>query len=226
MAKQYKLTVEKREALGSIDLKGLRKDFKIPGVYYSYDGSNILFQISQSEIKNAIQSGANIFTVNVGGNEQNVIFKSVQYHPVTEEIIHIDLYGVDMNKSISIKIPITYNGTPVGVSSEGGVVITNLNEIEISCLPKDIPDNIEVDISEVALGENIQAGDVDMGDKFELVTMGDTALMSVTHVAVEVEPEVEEADVEGEDAAEGAESTEAADGEQDSDSGNEEGADS
>ena len=226
MAKQYKLTVEKREALGSKDLKGLRKDFKIPGVYYSYDGSNILFQISQSEIKNAIQSGANIFTVNVGGNEQNVIFKSVQYHPVTEEIIHIDLYGVDMNKSISIKIPITYTGTPIGVSSEGGVVITNLNEIEISCLPKDIPDNIEVDISEVALGENIQAGDVDMGDKFELVTMGDTALTSVTHVAVEEEPEVEEADVEGEDAAEGAESTESADGEQDSDSGNEEGSDS
>ena len=226
MAKQYKLTVEKREASGSKDLKGLRKDFKIPGVYYSYDGSNILFQISQSEIKNAIQSGANIFTVNVGGNEQNVIFKSVQYHPVTEEIIHIDLYGVDMNKSISIKIPITYTGTPVGVSAEGGVVITNLNEIEISCLPKDIPDNIEVDISEVALGENIQAGDVDMGDKFELVTMGDTALMSVTHVAVEVEPEVDEADVEGEDAAEGAESTESADSEQDSDSGNEEGSDS
>ena len=226
MAKQYKLTVEKREASGSKDLKGLRKDFKIPGVYYSYDGSNILFQISQSEIKNAIQSGANIFTVNVGGNEQNVIFKSVQYHPVTEEIIHIDLYGVDMNKAISIKIPITYTGTPVGVSTEGGVVVTNLNEIEISCLPKDIPDNIEVDISEVALGENVQAGDVDMGDKFELVTMSDTALMSVTHVAVEVEPEVDEAEAEGEDAAEGAESTESSDGEQDSDSGNEEGSDS
>lgn len=226
MAKQYKLTVEKREISGNKDLKSLRKDLKIPGVYYSYDGSNILFQIAQNEIKNAIQSGANIFTVNVGGNEQNVIFKSVQYHPVTEKIIHIDLYGVDMNKAISIKIPITYSGTPVGVTAEGGVLITNLNEIEISCLPSDIPDNIEVDISDIALGENIQAGDVNLGEKFELVTMTDTALMSVTHAAIEEEPEVEEEAIEGEETEEGSESADSSDGEQSADSENKEGSDS
>ena len=226
MAKQYKLTVEKREVSRNKDLKSLRKDLKIPGVYYSYDGSNILFQIAQNEIKNAIQSGANIFTVNVGGNEQNVIFKSVQYHPVTEQIIHIDLYGVDMNKSISIKIPITYLGTPVGVTADGGVLITNLNEIEILCLPSDIPDNIEVDISDVALGENIQAGDVSLGEKFELVTMTDTALMSVTHAAIEEEPEVVEEAIEGEETEEGAESSDSSEGEQGADSENKEGSDS
>ena len=192
MAKQFKLTVEKRDLKGNKDLRQLREDMKIPGVYYSYDGNNILFQISNNEIKNAIQSGANIFTVNVGGKEQNVVFKSVQYHPVTEQIIHIDLYGVDMNKPISIKIPIVYVGTPSGVSTEGGVVVTNLNEIEISCLPSDIPENIEVDISNVAIGENIQAGDVDLGEKFQLVTMEDSALMSVTHVVVEETPVVDE----------------------------------
>ena len=226
MAKQYKLTVEKREISRNKDLKSLRKDLKIPGVYYSYDGSNILFQIAQNEIKNAIQSGANIFTVDVGGNEQNVIFKSVQYHPVTEQIIHIDLYGVDMNKSISIKIPITYSGTPVGVTAEGGVLITNLNEIEISCLPSDIPDNIEVDISDVALGENIQAGDVNLGEKFELVTMTDTALMSVTHAVIEEEPEVEEEAIEGEETEEGSESSDSSDGENSADSENKEESDS
>ena len=201
MAKQFKLTVEKRDLKGNKALRQLRQDMKIPGVYYSYDGNNILFQISNNEIKNAIQSGANIFTVNVGGKEQNVIFKSVQYHPVTEQIIHIDLYGVDMNKAISIKIPIVYVGTPSGVSTEGGVVVTNLNEIEISCLPSDIPENIEVDISNVALGENIQAGDVDLGDKFKLVTMEDSTLMSVTHVVVEETPVVDE--TEGTDEATG-----------------------
>ena len=220
MAKQFKLTVEKRDLKGNKALRQLRQDMKIPGVYYSYDGNNILFQISNNEIKNAIQSGANIFTVNVGGKEQNVVFKSVQYHPVTEEIIHIDLYGVDMNKPISIKIPIVYVGTPLGVSTEGGVVVTNLNEIEISCLPSDIPENIEVDISNVALGENIQAGDVDLGDKFKLVTMEDSALMSVTHVVVEETPVADEtegtdeatgdsdaaADQDSDDSSEGAES--------------------
>ena len=201
MAKQFKLTVEKRDLKGNKALRQLRQDMKIPGVYYSYDGNNILFQISYNEIKNAIQSGANIFTVNVGGKEQNVVFKSVQYHPVTEQIIHIDLYGVDMNKPISIKIPIVYVGTPSGVSTEGGVVVTNLNEIEISCLPSDIPENIEVDISNVAIGENIQAGDVDLGEKFQLVTMEDSALMSVTHVVVEETPVADE--TEGTDEATG-----------------------
>ena len=201
MAKQFKLTVEKRDLKGNKALRQLRQDMKIPGVYYSYDGSNILFQISYNEIKNAIQSGANIFTVNVGGKEQNVVFKSVQYHPVTEQIIHIDLYGVDMSKPISIKIPIVYVGTPSGVSTEGGVLVTNLNEIEISCLPSDIPENIEVDISHVALGQNIQAGDVDLGDKFKLVTMEDSALMSVTHVVVEETPVADE--TEGTDEATG-----------------------
>jgi len=208
MAKQFKLTVEKRDLKGSKDLRQLRQDMKIPGVYYSYDGSNILFQISNNEVKNAIQSGANIFTVNVGGNEQNVVFKSVQYHPVTEQIIHIDLYGVDMNKPISIKIPIIYVGTPLGVSTEGGVVVTNLNEIEISCLPSDIPENIEVDISNVSIGENIQAGDVDLGDKFKLVTLEDSTLMSVTHVVVEETPVQDE--TEGTDEATGDSDAEAA----------------
>ncbi|MBV66893.1 MAG: 50S ribosomal protein L25 [Candidatus Marinimicrobia bacterium] len=208
MAKQFKLTVEKRDLKGNKDLRQLRQDMKIPGVYYSYDGSNILFQISNNEVKNAIQSGANIFTVNVGGNEQNVVFKSVQYHPVTEQIIHIDLYGVDMNKPISIKIPIVYVGTPLGVSTEGGVVVTNLNEIEISCLPSDIPENIEVDISNVSIGENIQAGDVDLGDKFKLVTLEDSTLMSVTHVVVEETPIQDE--TEGTDEATGDSDAEAA----------------
>ncbi len=208
MAKQFKLTVEKRDLKGNKDLRQLRQDMKIPGVYYSYDGSNILFQISNNEVKNAIQSGANIFTVNVGGNEQNVVFKSVQYHPVTEQIIHIDLYGVDMNKPISIKIPIVYVGTPLGVSTEGGVVVTNLNEIEISCLPSDIPENIEVDISNVSIGENIQAGDVDLGDKFKLVTLEDSTLMSVTHVVVEETPVQDE--TEGTDEATGDSDAEAA----------------
>ena len=188
MAKEYKLTVDKREMQGKLGSKNLRNNKMIPGVYYSYDSTNILFQISESEIRNAIQSQANIFTVNVGGKLQNVIFKSVQYHPVTEKIIHIDLYGVDMNKPISMKIPVLFTGTPSGVQNEGGVLITSFNEIEISCLPSDLPDQIEVDISNVGLGENLQASEIDLDDRLTLVTPSDSSLVSVTHAAVEEEP--------------------------------------
>ena len=208
MAKQFKLNVEKRESTGKLGVKELRQNKKIPGVYYSYDASNLLFQIDESEIRNAINSKANIFSVNVGGKDQDVIFKSVQYHPITDAIIHIDLYGVDMDKAISIKIPIHFVGTPVGVQSEGGVLITSLNELEISCLPADIPDNIEVDISEVTLGANIQAGDITLDNKLELVTNIDSTIVSVTHAIIEEEPEVDDELEEGMEGEEGEEGTE------------------
>ena len=93
MAKEYKLEVEKRDSTKKSDLKKYRKDGKIPGVYYSYDSKeSINFLISQSEINQALKSDANIFAINVGGENRNVLFKSVQYHPVTESITHIDLY--------------------------------------------------------------------------------------------------------------------------------------
>ena len=231
MAKQFKLNVEKRESIGKSNVRDLRRQKKIPGVYYSYDSSNILFQISESEIRNAINSKANIFSVSVGDKEQNVIFKSVQYHPVTDDIIHIDLYGVDMNKPISIKIPINFIGTAVGVQSEGGVLITSLNELEISCLPSDIPENIELDISNVELGANLQAGDVILDEKFELVTNADATIVSVTQPMVEEEPVVEdelEEGLEGEEGAadgEGAEEQSAADGDS-TDSADQDGANS
>ena len=228
MAKQFKLNVEKRNSKGKSNVRDLRREKKIPGVYYSYDSSNLLFQISESEIRNAINSKANIFSVNVGGEDQNVIFKSVQYHPVTDNIIHIDLYGVDMSKKISIKIPISFQGTSVGVQSEGGVLITSLNELEILCLPSDIPDDIEIDISDVELGTNIQAGDVALDDKFELVTNSDSTIVSVTHAAVEEEPAVKEELEEGMEGEEGeeidAEGTPSED--KDSEEKNKEGADS
>tara|TARA_B100000131_G_scaffold266538_1_gene264505 strand:+ start:628 stop:1299 length:672 start_codon:yes stop_codon:yes gene_type:complete len=217
MAKQFKLNVEKRELKGTSEVKSLRHQKKIPGVYYSYDSSNILFQIDESEIRNAINSKANIFSVTVGGNEQNVVFKNVQYHPVTDNIIHIDLYGVDMKQAISIKIPINFVGTPLGVQTGGGVLVTNLNELEISCLPSDIPDNIDVDISAVDLGASLQAGDINLDDKFELITPSDLSVVSVTQAAVEVEVVEEDSD----DSADSVDSTtEESDSEQSSENDN------
>ena len=223
MAKQFKLNVEKRELKGTSEVKNLRHQKKIPGVYYSYDSSNILFQIDESEIRNAINSKANIFSVTVGGNEQNVIFKNVQYHPVTDNIIHIDLYGVDMKQAISIKIPINFVGTPLGVQTGGGVLVTNLNELEISCLPSDIPDNIDVDISAVDLGVSLQTGDINLDDKFELITPSDLSVVSVTQAAVEAEVVEEDSD----DSADSVDSTtEESDSEQSSENDNQSESDS
>ena len=206
MVKEYKIEIEKRES--GVKIKHLRANDLIPGVYYSHDSKeSILFQMNLSELRNAVKSGAAIFQVSVGGKLRNVIFKSVQYHPVTESVQHIDLYGVDMNVAINIKVPLVIIGECVGVKEDGGVINTPLTEIEISCLPSNIPQSIEVDITDLHLGDSIQAENLELADGLELVTSGDSTIVSVTHAAVEVEPEVDEDELEegmeGEEATEG-----------------------
>ena len=191
MSREYKLEIEKRQA--DVKLKHLRKDGLIPGVYYSHDSNeSILFQMQLSELRNAVKSGAAIFQVSVGGNLRNVLFKSVQYHPVTEDVQHIDLYGVDMDAAISIKVPLDIVGECVGVKEDGGVISMPLTELEISCLPSDIPQTITVDITDLRLGQSLQAENLQLDSGLELVTSPDATIASVTHAAVEVEPEVDE----------------------------------
>ena len=210
MSKEYKLEVEKREATKPGELKGLRKSGKIPGVFYAHDSeSSINFAIDKSEIHNAIKSDANIFLISVGGKDRNVLFKSVQYHPLTEEIIHIDLYGVNMNKPVVVKVPITLSGDSIGVKEEGGVVNQASLEIEVKCLPGDIPNLIDVDIAELSIGDTLLANAINLGDKLELVSADDMLIVSITLPMKEVEV-VEETDEELDEGAEGAEETSAA----------------
>ena len=203
MAKEYKLEVEKRDSTKKSDLKKYRKEGFIPGVYYSFDSKeSINFLVAQSEIKSAIKAEANIFAINVGGENRNVLFKSVQYHPVTESITHIDLYGVDMKKAVIVKVNLELVGDSVGIREEGGVLNQTSQELEVKCLPLDIPNSIEVDISELSIGDTIQANQVKLNDKIELMSPEDMLIVSVTTPMKEVESEA------GEDLEEGAESDE------------------
>ena len=191
MAKEYKIEIEKR-ILG-VNIKELRSQDIIPGIYYSHDSKeSILFQMTLLELRNAIKSGAAIFQVSVGNKLRNVIFKSVQYHPVKDTVQHIDLYGVDMNVAINIKVPLNVIGECIGVKEDGGVMNMPLTEIEISCLPSNIPKFLEIDITELHLGDSLRAENLELGDGVTLVTSPDSTIASVTHAVVEVEPEVEE----------------------------------
>ena len=189
MANEHKIEVNKREEGKKQSLKKVRRDGNIPGIYYSPSSKNSTpILITSQEYNLALKSGARIFNISVGGKKQNVLFKSVQYHPVTEQVLHIDLYGIDMNKPINIKVPIQLVGTPIGVSEEGGVLNQPTNELEIQCLPSDIPDFIEMDISGLNLGNSMNAGSIELQEKFELISSEELVLVSVTHAQKEVEP--------------------------------------
>jgi len=192
MANEHKIDINKRANTGKKAVKQLRKDNNIPGVYYSPSSKeSVTFYISQGEYHDAVKSGGRIFNINVEGKKQTVLFKSIQYHPVTEKVLHIDLYGIKMDKPINIKIPVQLTGSPIGVMEEGGVLNQASNEIEIQCLPANIPEFVETDISELNLGDSINVGSIDLDENITLVTSEDTVLASVTHAMKEIEPVVE-----------------------------------
>ena len=212
MAEEFKIEVHKRELSNKkSDLKSLRKDEKIPGVFYSFDSKkSVPLYIEKNSFRDAGKSGAKIFNISVGKDKKNVIFKSIQYHPVTDEVLHIDLYGVDMNRAVSVKVAILLIGNASGVLEEGGVLVQSLNELEVDCLPSDIPDSIEVDISDLKLGDALKVGDIKIPEKLDLKTAEEQTIASVTHAMKEEEltPVTEEDEEFLEEGQEGAESTE------------------
>ena len=193
--KEFRLEVNKRDGTGKKATKQVRRKDGIPGVYYSHDSKeSVSFSIDKKELFEAQKSGAHIFNISVGSKKRNVVFKSVQYHPVTDEILHIDLYGVKMDEKITVKVSVILTGDAEGVVNEGGVLSSPTSEIEIECLPMDIPDAIEIDVTEFSIGDSMQVGEIKLDDMHTLMSSPDAVVASVTHAMREEEPVVEEDD--------------------------------
>ena len=200
MADEFKLDIFKRDNLSKSSLKQLRRDGNIPGIFYSFDSKeSIAFYMNNKTLLEAKKSGARIFNISVGSKKQNVIFKSVQYHPVTDIVLHVDLYGVDMNQAVSVQVQLKLKGNAAGVLNEGGVLVQSLNEIEIECLPSDIPENISVDISELGLGDSFKVEDLKLEEKISIKSDTNQVIASVTQAMKEEEaqPDLEEGETEG-----------------------------
>ena len=196
----YKIEVQKRElSTKKSFVKGLRRNGDIPGIYYSHDSKeSIPFIVTQKVLREALKSDAQVYKINVGSKSRDVIIKSIQYHPITEEMTHIDLYGVDMDKKVAVKVPITIVGQSIGIKEEGGVLNQSMTEIEIECLPQDIPQNIDADISDLAIGDTLRLENITLSDKLQIV--GDSDMLIASIVAPAKQEEVEEEVIEGDEA--------------------------
>ena len=226
MSKEFNLVVDKRELVSKGERKRILKEgVKVPGVYYSHDSKeSIAFYIEKSELIKAQRADTQIFDITVGGKKRNVLFKSVQYHPVTDQILHVDLYGIKMDQVVSVSVLINITGTEKGVT-EGGIVVQALNELEIECLPMDIPTSIDLDISELDIGDSLKVEDVMLDDKITAKSNAEQIVVSITQAMKEEEliPQVDEDEelLDGED--EGVEESEASEETKEDKSTNEEG---
>jgi len=210
MPNEIILDVNKRELVKKGERNRLRKSGKIPGIYYSHDSKeSIPFYVTKEEINKAQKSDSRIFNINVGSKKRSVLFKSVQYHPVTDEILHIDLFGIKMDQLVTVAVNIELTGTAKGVV-EGGIVVQNINELLIECLPMDIPNFVQLDISELEIGQNLKVEDITLDDKVVAKTSAEEIIVSVTQAMKEEElvPQGDEELLEGEEGEEGAEGEE------------------
>ena len=183
----YKLDVTSRQEIRSKAAKALRKRGIIPGVLYYSGEENVNISIEKSILFHAMQSGQRIFEIDQQGESQYTMIKQLQYHPVTDEIIHIDLMRVRRSEKITISVPLMLVGDPIGVK-EGGVLSQSLNQIEISCFPTDVPEQIELNIEDLELNSAKSVADLEIDlEDVDIVTDPSLNIASITPPASEEE---------------------------------------
>jgi len=215
MASSYfKLDISERTETGSKGSKALRCEGSIPGVLYYSGEKNVNIAIDRSVLFHAMQSGQRIFEIDQDGQSQYTMIKELQYHPVTDAIIHIDLMRVRRSEKMTISVPLVLIGEAIGIK-EGGVLSQSMTQVEISCFPTDVPEQIEIDIEDLEINSARSVADIKIDNEdIEIVSNTSLNVVSITPPAAEEEPEIEELeDEEGEgiEGAEGAEGDEGAD---------------
>ncbi len=196
-----------RELTGSANARRLRREGKLPAVINTRDGKTTHIQIDKHGFELMLSRHASenlIVDVTVGGKaKQKVLLKDVQHHTLTGDVLHIDMVELSMTEKMKVNIPVTLVGESAGVEF-GGTLDHVLREIEVECLPTDLVETFELDVSKMEIGDTLYVRDIVIGSVFTLLTSDEFAVAHVAAPRVEAEPTEEE---EGE-AAEGEEGAE------------------
>jgi large subunit ribosomal protein L25 len=222
---QFEIIAEPREDKGKGASRRLRREGKVPGVVYGADKDATSIMMAQNEFMHHLENEAfysHILTLQVGNKKEKVVLKDLQRHPYKAVVLHVDLQRVDENEKLTMRIPLHFVNEDIciGVKQDGAVVSHVMTDLEISCLPKDLPEYIEVDLAEVNVGESIHLSDLKMPEGTEIAVLmhGSDAVRTVAtvhipKVIIEVEDEfAEEAEAEAEaEAEEGTEEATATD---------------
>ncbi len=213
MADYYQLVVEKREKIGISATKTLRRNGKIPANYYYKGQDNINLVLDTKGLFHALHSGGRVFEVELEGDLQYVMIKEIQYHPVTENVLHVDLMRVRRDVKMTITVPIHLEGDAVGIN-EGGVLSHLLTNIEIECLPIDVPEFIPVDVTELEMNSSLSVGDIVVSGEYTILTDQEVAIATITPPKEEEEPVVDLEEGEEGEEGEGAADDERSDDDQ------------
>jgi len=196
------LDAVKRDGRGKNEANRLRASGKIPAVFYGpgKDGKGpegVAVSVDPKAVLRILHSdsGANtLINLKLDGLEARVMVREYQLDPVTHHLLHADFYQLAMDKVMVVTVPIVLKGEAKGVKQQGGLIDFVTREIEVECLPTNIPENITVDVSELMLHESIRVRDLAVDPKWKAVSEGDTMLVHVVVPKAEEEPVAATAD--------------------------------
>ena len=164
MTTQYELQATERDAIGSSSSKKIRRDNGIPAVIYG-DKASSSITLDANEVSKQIRDTgfySNVIQLKIGKKTVDVILKDLQRDPRKSSITHMDFLAIDKNKAVVVNVPIMFvnEETCAGVKLGGGKLSHILTQLEVSCLPKDIPDSIEVDVADLELGHSVHLSEI------------------------------------------------------------------
>jgi large subunit ribosomal protein L25 len=192
MPEQITINAEPRESRGKNEARRLRVKGLAPGILYGANGPAVALAVNPKELTKILnsRSGHNtIFTLSVKGGEATpVMIVDWQADPVREVMLHVDLKRIDLSKRIEVKVPVRTTGEPKGVKLQGGLLEVITREIEIECLPNEIPEYFTVDVSELMIGQNLRASDIPLTGSMTLVSGSDQVIAHVVALKAEEEP--------------------------------------
>lgn len=190
-----KLNAQLRDNTGKSAVRAIRRTGRVPAVVYGHGDETRPLTIDAVELEKLVSTISvenTLIDLRIeGGKTTSALIREVQYHPVKPRILHVDLYQVHAGEKIHLEVPIRIHGTPVGVREDGGVLQEVLREIHVECLPKDIPEAVDIDIVELRIGDTIHVSDVDLPN-VKILNDPDLVICTVTAPTVADLPETTE----------------------------------
>lgn len=181
------INVEVRNDIGKQASKRLRREGRVPGVYYSGGVDPVALSVDAKELRAALAHKSSIMDVRLGAAEPvKCIIREVQWHPVYGTPVHVDFMGVKLTEKITMEVPIRLTGTAAGVK-DGGTLQQLLRSLEIKCLPLDIPEAVDIDVSNLNIHDAIYVRDLP-AEKFEILNEPEQMVISVLAPRLEETP--------------------------------------
>ncbi len=192
MRTEITVTAESRDSRGKNEARRLRVKGSVPAVVYGGKAEPASIAVSPKDLTKILnsKSGHNtIFNLNLAGSASTpVMIVDWQFDPIKDSLLHADLKRIDLTERMTVTVPVLTQGEPKGVKLQGGIYEVVTREVEIECLPNDIPEQFVIDVTDLAIGGAIRAADIPMGESRKLLTLPEAVISHVVAPRAEAEP--------------------------------------